>query len=77
MPPVQERGLPGAPAPEKAAPAPDGAAPADNGSGQAAGRCTDLSGAAREQCLREQQGAAAGASSAPEPRTAPPPQNPR
>ena len=45
-------------------------------------RCTDLSGPAREDCLREQKSVSAespasGATQRPEPPTAPPPQNPR
>lgn len=61
----------------EAPPAPRSAAPADNRSPRAAHRCAELSGALREQCLLERQGSAAGATSVPEPRTAPPPQNPR
>lgn len=65
-------------APAIAVPATPGtAAPADNRSREAASRCAELSGAMREQCLLEQQGGATGATSAPEPRPAPPPQNPR
>ena len=56
---------------------PETAAPAGNRSREAASRCAELSGAMREQCLLEQQGGAAGATAAPEPRPAPPPQNPR
>lgn len=46
---------------------------------QGGGRCDDLSGQAREDCLREEKNpnAAAGATRRPEPPTAPPPQNPR
>ena len=50
---------------------------------QGGGRCNDLSGPAREDCLREEksssggENAAAGATRRPEPPTAPPPQNPR
>ena len=42
-------------------------------------RCHDLSGSLRDDCLREERdrSAGAGASRAPEPATAPPPQNPR
>lgn len=45
-------------------------------------RCSDLTGPAREDCLREEKSlsgdnAAAGATRRPEPPTAPPPQNPR
>jgi hypothetical protein len=58
-------------------PAPETAAPTDTRSQRAASRCKELSGALREQCLLQEQGAASGAGSAPEPRTAPPPQNPR
>ncbi len=61
----------------KTPPAPGSAAPADNREREAAGRCDELSGAMRSQCLLEQQGGASGASVAPQPRTAPPPQNPR
>lgn len=57
--------------------APRSAAPAGNRSREAAKRCAELGGALLEQCLLEQQGSAAGATSVPEPRTAPPPQNPR
>lgn len=56
---------------------PSDAAPAGNRNREANARCSELSGALRDQCLLEQQGSAAGTSSAPEPRTAPPPQNPR
>jgi hypothetical protein len=65
-------------APDAKAPAaPETAAPADNRSREAS-RCTELTGPAREQCLLERQDGAAGAtSSTPEPRPAPPPQNPR
>jgi hypothetical protein len=73
-PPAHEPAQPGEP-PAKAAPG--SAAPADNRTRQAADRCDELAGTTREQCLLEQQDAAAGASSAPVPRTAPPPQNPR
>ena len=64
------------PAASPANPAPESAAPTDTRSQGAASRCKELSGALREQCLLQEQGAG-GASSAPEPRTAPPPQNPR
>jgi hypothetical protein len=57
--------------------APQTAAPADNRSREASGRCAELAGPMREQCLVEEQGGATGASAMPEPRTAPPPQNPR
>jgi hypothetical protein len=40
-------------------------------------RCNALSGALREDCLRQEQNAGAGATRAIEPATAPPPQNPR
>jgi hypothetical protein len=56
---------------------PSDAAPAGNRNREANARCSELSGALRDQCLLEQQGSAAGTNSAPEPRTAPPPQNPR
>jgi hypothetical protein len=65
------------PAASAANPAPETAAPADTRSQRAASRCKELSGALREQCLLQEQGAGSGATSAPEPRTAPPPQNPR
>ena len=76
-PPTRDAGAPGAPPALKAPAVPESAASADNRSRRAAGRCDELSGALREQCLLEQQGAGAGATSVPEPRTAPPPQNPR
>ena len=41
------------------------------------GRCDRLEGAARDDCLREERDAAAGATRRAEPPTAPPPQNPR
>ncbi len=40
-------------------------------------RCKELFGEPREQCLREERSAAAGATRRAEPPTAPPPQNPR
>jgi len=61
----------------KAPPVPESAAPSGNRASRGAGRCAELSGALREQCLLETQSAGSGATSAPEPRTAPPPQNPR
>lgn len=76
-PPVRTPGLPDEPPELKAPPLPESTAPADNRSRRAASRCAQLSGTLREQCLLEQHGAAAGATSVPEPRTAPPPQNPR
>jgi hypothetical protein len=76
-PPLGEPAQPGEPPGAKAAPLPDSAAPADNRSRQTASRCAELTGAMRDQCLLEQHGSASGATSAPEPRTAPPPQNPR
>lgn len=75
-PPTRDAGTPGEPPALKVPTVPESAAPEDNRSRRAAGRCDELSGALREQCLLEQQGAA-GATSVPEPRTAPPPQNPR
>ena len=50
---------------------------------RSATRCSELSGPAREDCLREEKSVsgenagAAGATRRPEPPTAPPPQNPR
>jgi hypothetical protein len=41
------------------------------------GRCAELAGIARDDCLREERTANAGATRRPEPPTAPPPQNPR
>lgn len=77
-PPTRSPDLPGHPADMKAPPAvPSDAAPADNRTRQAERRCGELTGALRDQCLLEQQGSAAGATSIPEPLTAPPPQNPR
>lgn len=76
-PPAQEPGLPGERPALKVPAVPDSAAPADNRAQRAASRCAELRGTLREQCLLEQQGGAAGATSVPEPRTAPPPQNPR
>lgn len=76
-PPAREATSPGERRALDAPPVPESAAPADIRSRRAANRCGELSGALREQCLLEPQGAAAGASSLPEPRTAPPPQNPR
>lgn len=43
----------------------------------ALGRCKELFGEPREQCLREERNAAAGATRRAEPPSAPPPQNPR
>lgn len=76
-PPAQGPALPAESPGLKTPPTPGTAAPADNRSRQAAGRCAGLTGPMREQCLLEQPGGAAGASAVPEPRTAPPPQNPR
>lgn len=75
--PSPQSRIPGDPDAQKAPATPDSAAPAGNRANRAASRCAELSGALREQCLLEQQGTAAGATSIPEPRTAPPPQNPR
>jgi hypothetical protein len=48
-------------------------------SDSALSRCHDLTGSLREDCLKHEseRNAGAGASRAPEPATAPPPQNPR
>ena len=46
-------------------------------SDRAISRCNALSGALREDCLRQEHNAGAGATRAIEPATAPPPQNPR
>lgn len=43
----------------------------------AIGRCKELFGEPREQCLREERSAATGATRRAEPPSAPPPQNPR
>ena len=43
---------------------------------RATGRCAELTGTAREDCLREER-SAAGATRRAEPPSAPPPQNPR
>lgn len=75
--PTHGPALPGESPALKAPPAPETAAAADNRARQASERCAELSGAMREQCLVERQGGATGASAVPEPRTAPPPQNPR
>jgi hypothetical protein len=57
----------------KTAPAPEKTQP-----DAALGRCQlAQEGRARDDCLREERDAAAGASRRPEPPTAPPPQNPR
>jgi len=40
-------------------------------------RCTQLAGSARDDCLRDERAAGAGATRRPEPPSAPPPQNPR
>jgi hypothetical protein len=76
-PPLREPAPPGEPPSLKTPTLPGSAAPADNRSREAADRCAELSGAMRSQCLLEQQGGASGATSAPQPSTAPPPQNPR
>ncbi len=76
-PPAREPIPPGKSPAADVPPVPESAAPPDNRSQRAAARCAELTGALREQCLLEQQGSAAGATSVPEPRTAPPPQNPR
>lgn len=76
-PPAQGPALPGEANGSRTPQAPETAAPADNRSREASGRCAELAGAMREQCLVEQRGGATGASASPEPRTAPPPQNPR
>ena len=54
----------------------------DKPKAEAPRRCAELSGTAREDCLREEktvsgESAATGATRRPEPPTAPPPQNPR
>lgn len=46
-------------------------------SDRALSRCNELWGSLREDCLRQERSAGAGATRAPEPPTAPPPQNPR
>lgn len=48
-------------------------------SDRALARCQELAGELRDECMRKERerAAAAGAGSAPEPPTAPPPQNPR
>jgi hypothetical protein len=76
-PPLREPAPPGEPPSLKTPTLPESAAPADNRSREAARRCAELSGTMRSQCLLEQQGGATGATSAPQPSTAPPPQNPR
>jgi hypothetical protein len=50
---------------------------AQSDNGRAPGRCDELSGTARDDCLREDRAAGAGATRRPEPPSAPPPQNPR
>ena len=75
--PLREPAPPGEPPSLKTPTLPESAAPADNRSREAAGRCAELTGAMRSQCLLEEQGGASGATSAPQPSTAPPPQNPR
>ena len=44
---------------------------------RAPSRCTELTGSARDDCLRNERAASAGATRRPEPPSAPPPQNPR
>jgi hypothetical protein len=63
---------------DKSGPATDAARPATVPD-TASARCHDLSGSLRDDCLREERerNAGAGATRAPEPATAPPPQNPR
>lgn len=76
-PPARDAAVTGESPAAKGPPVQESVAPPDNRSQRAASRCAELSGTLLEQCLLEQQGAAAGATSVPEPRTAPPPQNPR
>ena len=76
-PPAHGPALPGESPALKTPQAPETGAPTDSRSREASGRCAELAGPMREQCLVEQQGGATGASAAPQPRTAPPPQNPR
>lgn len=73
-------------APGESAGVPDDAAVLQTPSERAINRCKDLQGTLREQCFRDAAGASTGGtrpgSSAPgpverDPRTAPPPQNPR
>lgn len=45
--------------------------------GRMPSRCAALAGSARDDCLREEQAASAGATRRAEPPSAPPPQNPR
>ena len=40
-------------------------------------RCNELTGPLREQCLLQEHGAGTGGTAVPQPRTAPPPHNPR
>jgi hypothetical protein len=63
---------------EKSGPAVDATKPLSEAD-SAVARCHDLSGSLRDDCLRQEQSrnAGAGATRAPEPATAPPPQNPR
>ena len=44
---------------------------------RAPGRCAELTGTVRDDCLREERSGGAGATRRPEPPSAPPPQNPR
>jgi len=50
---------------------------AQSDSDRAPSRCAELAGTARDDCLRGERAAAAGATRRAEPPTAPPPQNPR
>ena len=63
---------------EKSGPAVDATKPQTEAD-SALARCHDLSGSLRDDCLRDERNrnAGAGATRAPEPATAPPPQNPR
>jgi len=63
---------------EKSGPAVDATKPLSEPD-SAIARCHDLTGSLRDDCLRDERNrsAGAGATRAPEPATAPPPQNPR
>jgi hypothetical protein len=61
----------------EASPVPGTAAPTETRTERAASRCNELAGPLREQCLLQEHGAGTGGTAVPQPRTAPPPHNPR
>ena len=58
-------------------PAPPAPERSQSDNDRAPGRCAELTGTVRDDCLREERTGGAGATRRPEPPSAPPPQNPR